>query len=113
EGISKDWHGLDIGSESVHRFKDMISGSRTIVWSGPCDVYQYEPFAQGTFMTMCAIADAHQSDATTITAGYETAEIVSKYDTAYKFSYVSKSSDASLGLLMGKEVPGLAALSTN
>ncbi|KAJ2288703.1 phosphoglycerate kinase, partial [Coemansia sp. RSA 353] len=39
EGISKGWHGLDIGPESVHRFKDMIAGSRTIVWSGPCSVY--------------------------------------------------------------------------
>ncbi|KAJ1786666.1 phosphoglycerate kinase [Coemansia sp. RSA 1938] len=83
EGISKGWHGLDIGPESVNQLEDMIAGSKTI---------------------LCG--------ATTITAGYETAEIVSKYGIAYKFSYVSKGSGSSLGLLMGKELPGVAALST-
>ncbi|KAJ2552544.1 phosphoglycerate kinase [Coemansia sp. RSA 1878] len=112
EGIPKGWHGLDIGPESVNQFEDMISSSKTIVWCGPCGVYQYEPFAKGTYTTMCAIADAHQRGATTIIAGYETAEIASKYGITYKFSYVSKSSGSSLGLLMGKELPGVAALST-
>ncbi|KAJ1783342.1 phosphoglycerate kinase, partial [Coemansia sp. RSA 2167] len=48
EGISKGWHGLDIGPESVNQLEDMIAGSKTILWCGPCGVYQYEPFAQGT-----------------------------------------------------------------
>ncbi|KAJ2496341.1 phosphoglycerate kinase [Coemansia sp. RSA 1972] len=112
EGIAKGWHGLDIGPESISLFSSMIAGYRTIVWCGPCGVYQYEPFAQGTFKIMCAIADAHQSGATAITAGYETAEVVFKYGVSHSFSYVSRSSGASLGLLMGKELSGVTALST-
>ncbi|KAJ1858904.1 phosphoglycerate kinase [Coemansia sp. RSA 2703] len=111
-GIEDGWQGLDIGPRSVEEFSKLIARAKTIVWNGPCGVFEFAKFAEGTNKTMDAIIAAHDNGATTIIGGGDSATAAANRQVTDRFSHVSTGGGASLELLEGKELPGVAALST-
>ncbi|KAJ2829211.1 phosphoglycerate kinase [Coemansia erecta] len=110
-GIAEGWQGLDIGAESIKQFGEVIGKAKTIVWNGPCGVFEFEKFAEGTNKVMDDIIKAHEKGATTIIGGGDSATAAANRNVTDKFSHVSTGGGASLELLEGKELPGVAALS--
>ncbi|PIA14520.1 phosphoglycerate kinase [Coemansia reversa NRRL 1564] len=111
-GIDDELEGLDIGPESIKTFAEVISRAKTIIWNGPCGVFEFEKFAVGTNETMDAIIKAHDNGATTIVGGGDSATAAANRNLTERFSHVSTGGGASLELLEGKELPGVTALST-
>lgn len=110
-GIPASWMGLDCGPESVKIFKEPISRAKIIVWNGPCGVFEFEKFASGTKSVMDMVVAATKAGCTTIIGGGDTATCCAKWNTEDKVSHVSTGGGASLELLEGKTLPGVAALS--
>ncbi|KAK6168447.1 hypothetical protein SNE40_020978 [Patella caerulea] len=110
-GIPAGCMGLDIGVESTQKFCDVICQAKTIVWNGPPGVFELSNFSKGTQGLMNAVVKATEQGATTIIGGGDTATCAAKYGTETKVSHVSTGGGASLELLEGKTLPGVAALS--
>ncbi|CAB4005686.1 phosphoglycerate kinase 1 [Paramuricea clavata] len=111
-GIPDGWMGLDIGPKTIEKFtKDVIPKCQTIVWNGPPGVFEFENFAIGTKAVMDAVVEVTKAGATTIIGGGDTATCAAKYKTEDLVSHVSTGGGASLELLEGKTLPGVAALS--
>ena len=111
-GILPNWMGLDIGPKTVAKFAQTISKAKTIVWNGPQGVFEFEKFASGSLSVLDLVADATTTGCVTIVGGGDTASLVEKSGKSEKFSHVSTGGGASLELLEGKELPGVAALSS-
>ncbi|KAL4997128.1 phosphoglycerate kinase [Aspergillus recurvatus] len=111
QGIPDGYMGLDVGEKSVESYKQTIAESKTILWNGPPGVFEMEPFAKATKATLDAAVAAVQNGATVIIGGGDTATVAAKYGAEDKISHVSTGGGASLELLEGKELPGVAALS--
>jgi phosphoglycerate kinase len=111
-GIPAGCLGLDIGPESVKAFKEAVAKAKTIVWNGPPGVFEFANFAAGTKAVMDGVVAATQGGATVIIGGGDTATCCAKYGTEDKVSHVSTGGGASLELLEGKTLPGVAALSS-
>ncbi|GBG27095.1 Phosphoglycerate kinase [Hondaea fermentalgiana] len=113
DGVPEGWMGLDIGPESAKRFADVVKSAKLVVWNGPMGVFEFPNFAKGTKTVMDAVVDATTSGATTIIGGGDTATCCTPeyFDTEEKVSHVSTGGGASLALLEGQELPGVAALS--
>ena len=107
-GIPDGWQNLDAGPETVARFTAEIAIGKTILWNGPLGVFEIPDFAAGTFAIARALA---QSNATTIIGGGDSVTAVKQADVADKMTFISTGGGASLELLEGKELPGVAALS--
>ncbi|KAL2887686.1 Phosphoglycerate kinase [Ceratocystis lukuohia] len=112
EGIPDNWMGLDCGPESVKLFKKTIDESSTILWNGPCGVFEMEKFATGTKSTLDSAVAACEAGKIVIIGGGDTATVAAKYGVESKLSHVSTGGGASLELLEGKALPGVVALST-
>ncbi|CAL8069925.1 unnamed protein product [Calicophoron daubneyi] len=110
-GIPDGWMGLDCGPETMKKFCDVIKKAKTIVWNGPMGVFEWDKFAAGTKAAMDAVVEATKAGATTIIGGGDTATCCAKWKTEDKVSHVSTGGGASLELLEGKVLPGVAALS--
>lgn len=110
-GIPDGWMGLDVGPRSRELFREPLSRARVVVWNGPAGVFEFEAFAQGTKALMDAAVEATKGGATTIIGGGDTATCCVKWGTEDKVSHVSTGGGASLELLEGKVLPGVAALS--
>ena len=108
--ISGDWMGLDIGPESIKRFEEEIGKSNTIVFNGPMGVFEMSNFAKGTIAVAEAMAEATERGATTIVGGGDSVAAVNQAGLGHKVSHISTGGGASLELLEGKELPGVAAL---
>lgn len=112
QGIPAGWMGLDIGPESVKAFSAVVRRSRTIVWNGPCGVFEFVAFQNGTKSLMAAVAETTARDgAVSIIGGGDTASAAKQFGVSDKVSHVSTGGGASLELLEGKTLPGLAHIS--
>jgi len=107
EDIPDGWMGLDIGPKTLDLFKDKLKTAKTIVWNGPVGVFEMKPFARGTEVLAKYIAGL---SAASIIGGGDTASAVRRFQVADKMSHVSTGGGASLELLEGLELPGIAAL---
>lgn len=105
--VPEGWRILDIGPESVARFSKRIAASGTVVWNGPMGVFEMPNFASGTFQIARAVAD---SDATTIIGGGDSVAAVNQSGLAGKITHISTGGGASLEMLEGLALPGVAAL---
>lgn len=110
EGIPENWMGLDAGPKSVEIFKEVIGRAKVIVWNGPAGVFEFDKFANGTKALMDAVVAKTTDGGITIIGGGDTATCCAKWETEDKVSHVSTGGGASLELLEGKVLPGVAAL---
>lgn len=108
ESIPDGWEGVDIGPETVKLFSAEIAKAKTVIWNGPMGVFEIKESAKGTFDVAEAIA-ANQS-AKTIIGGGDSVKAVKKAGVSDKVTFISTGGGASLELLEGKELPGVAAL---
>jgi phosphoglycerate kinase len=104
------WMGLDIGPASIEAFQKEISQANTIIFNGPMGVFEMPNFANGTFAVAKAMAEATERGATTIVGGGDAVAAVNQAGFGDKISHISTGGGASLELLEGKELPGVAAL---
>ena len=111
EGVPEGFLGLDCGPKTNELNVAAIKDSKTIIWNGPMGVFEMEKFEKGTKVMMDAIVDATKAGTTTVIGGGDTATACKKYKTEDKVTHVSTGGGASLELLEGKVLPGLAALS--
>ncbi|CAD7960937.1 unnamed protein product [Amoebophrya sp. A25] len=110
-GIPDGWMGLDCGPKSIEANKAMIMTAKTIVWNGPQGVFEFENFAKGSLSMLDAVCEATKAGACSIVGGGDTASLVENAGRAGEISHVSTGGGASLELLEGKVLPGVAALS--
>merc|ERR1719187_1199522 len=103
--------GLDVGPESSKAFSEVIARAKLIVWNGPAGVFEFDKFANGTKSMMDHVVAVTSKGTTTIIGGGDTATCCAKWNTEDKVSHVSTGGGASLELLEGKVLPGVAALS--
>ena len=108
DGLPDGWLGLDIGPQSSERFAARIADARTIFWNGPMGVFEWPPFAAGTKAVAQAIAANEQ--AFSVVGGADSVRAVNELGLAQRVSWVSTGGGASLELLDGKELPGVAAI---
>jgi len=106
-GIDDGWQAVDIGSATIALFEDEIAKAKTILWNGPVGIFEIPDFAEGTFAIAEALA---KSNATTIIGGGDSVTAVKQAGLADKMTFISTGGGASLELLEGKELPGVAAL---
>ena len=105
--VPEGWRILDIGPDTVAAYSQIVSEAGTVVWNGPMGVFEMAPFAEGTFALARALAD---SSADTIVGGGDSAAAVNQSGLADKMTHISTGGGASLEMLEGKTLPGLAAL---
>ena len=107
--VPDKWLIVDVGPETIKLFTDEIKKSKTAFWNGPMGIFEMEPYSRGTRNVAQALAD---SKATTVVGGGSTAESVEEMGLSDKMTHVSTGGGASLELLEGKELPGVAVLQT-
>jgi 3-phosphoglycerate kinase len=107
-GISDGWQAVDIGAATIALYQDEIAKGETILWNGPVGIFEIADFAEGTIAIAEALA---QSGATTIIGGGDSVTALKQVGLADKMTFISTGGGATLELLEGKELPGVAALS--
>ncbi|MFD2729505.1 phosphoglycerate kinase [Enterococcus camelliae] len=108
KNIPDNLEGLDIGPETVKLFAKELQGAKSVIWNGPMGVFEMPNFAKGTIGVCKAIAEL--PDAITIIGGGDSAAAAEQLGFADKFTHISTGGGASLELLEGKTLPGLAAI---
>lgn len=105
--IEPGWMGIDIGTRAIEEFSKAVAAAKTIVWNGPMGVFEIPAFAKGTEAIAKAVA---ASDALSIVGGGDSVTAVKKFGLEDEIDFISTGGGASLELLEGKELPGVAAL---
>ena len=108
--IPDGWEGMDIGPKTREMFAKVIKGSKTILWNGPCGVFEFDKFAEGSKAIAMAIADATKDGAFSLIGGGDSVACINKFNLADQVSYVSTGGGALLEAIEGKELPGIAAI---
>lgn len=112
EGIPDGWMGLDCGKKSQQLFKETLQDCKTILWNGPPGVFEFQKFAKSTrAMLNAIITTTRKNKAVSIIGGGDTASAVKKFGGIGRVTHISTGGGASLELLEGKILPGIAALS--
>lgn len=110
EAIPDGWMGLDIGPDSIEVFQAALAQCKSVIWNGPMGVFEFDKFAQGTEAIAHTLAELTGQGVTTIIGGGDSVAAVEKVGVAEQMSHISTGGGASLELLEGKELPGIAAL---
>jgi len=110
DNIPDGWMGLDIGADSIKLFQDALADCKTVIWNGPMGVFEFDKFAVGTEAIAHTLAKITETGAITIIGGGDSVAAVEKVGVAEKMSHISTGGGASLELLEGKVLPGIAAL---
>jgi phosphoglycerate kinase len=110
DAIPDGWMGLDIGPESVKEFQNALADCKSVIWNGPMGVFEFDKFAVGTEAIARTLADLTKTGTTTIIGGGDSVAAVEKVGVADQMSHISTGGGASLELLEGKVLPGIAAL---
>lgn len=108
--IPAGWMGLDTGKETSQACREIILGSKLILWNGPMGVFEMENFQQGTVDVANAIVDATANGAFSLIGGGDSVAAINKFKLADKVSYVSTGGGAMLEYLEGIELPGIKAI---
>jgi phosphoglycerate kinase len=108
DGLPEGWLGLDIGPETRKRFSGLLADARTIFWNGPMGVFEWQRYAEGTKAVAEAVA-ANEA-AFSVVGGADSVRALNELGLADRVSWVSTGGGASLELLEGKELPGVAAI---
>jgi len=108
--VPNGFMGLDIGSESIALFSEVIQNSKTIIWNGPMGVFEMENFSNGTKKIGEAICTATKNGAFSLVGGGDSVAAVKKFGFADKVSYISTGGGAMLEYLEGKQLPGVVAI---
>ncbi|KAF8892679.1 phosphoglycerate kinase [Infundibulicybe gibba] len=111
QGIPDGWMGLDAGPKSRELFRETVLEAKTILWNGPPGVFEFPAFAEGSTSLLDANIEAAKRGAVVIVGGGDTATVVAQHEAEDKLSHVSTGGGASLELLEGKILPGVAELS--
>ena len=110
ENIPADGMGLDIGPDSIKVFQSALADCQTVIWNGPMGVFEFDKFAAGTEAIAHTLAEIGKTGAITIIGGGDSVAAVEKVGLADQMSHISTGGGASLELLEGKVLPGIAAL---
>jgi len=110
DSIPDGWMGLDIGPDSLADIQKGLADCKTVIWNGPMGVFEMDAFAKGTFGVANTLADLTSKGCITIIGGGDSVAAVEKAGLADKMSHISTGGGASLELLEGKVLPGVAAL---
>ena len=108
--IPDGWEGMDAGPAQLKEWKEVILGSKTVLWNGPVGVFEMPNFAKGTLEIAEDLAEATQKGAYTLVGGGDSVAAVTQMGYADKVSYVSTGGGAMLEALEGKDLPGIAAI---
>jgi phosphoglycerate kinase len=108
--IPDGWMGLDIGPDAINQFEAALKDAKTVLWNGPMGVFEFDAFAKGTYAVAQTMAKLTEGGAITVVGGGDSVAAVEKAGLADKMSHVSTGGGASLELLEGKVLPGVAAL---
>jgi phosphoglycerate kinase len=107
DAVPEGWLGLDVGPETRERFGTIVRGARTVFWNGPMGVFEWPRFAAGTTSVAEAVAEVHGY---TVVGGGDSVRAIQELGLADRVSWVSTGGGASLELLEGRELPGVAAI---
>ena len=107
DNIPDNWMGIDIGPKTIENYKQVLKDAKTVIWSGPLGVFEFDKFANGTKDIAKFLSTLK---ATTIVGGGDTAAAVEKFGFANKLTHVSTGGGASLEFFEGKKLPGIEAL---
>ncbi|MEM6869299.1 MAG: phosphoglycerate kinase, partial [Cyanobacteria bacterium P01_C01_bin.121] len=110
DSIPDGWMGLDIGPDSIKTFQAALADCKSVIWNGPMGVFEMEAFAKGTNGIATTLAGLTGTGCTTIIGGGDSVAAVEQAGLADKMSHISTGGGASLELLEGKTLPGIAAL---
>jgi phosphoglycerate kinase len=110
DALPAGWLGLDVGPDSRADFTRRIGAAKTVFWNGPMGVFEWEPFAEGTKAVAQAVASV---GGYTVVGGGDSVRAVNELGLDEQISWVSTGGGASLELLEGKELPGVAAIPEN
>ena len=108
--IPEAYEGMDIGPKTRELFGEVIKNSKTILWNGPCGVFEFDNFSNGSRAIAEAIVEATKNGAFSLIGGGDSVACVNKFNMADQVSYVSTGGGALLEAIEGKELPGIAAI---
>lgn len=108
--IPEAYEGMDIGPKTRELFGEVIKNSKTILWNGPCGVFEFDNFSNGSRAIAEAIVEATKNGAFSLIGGGDSVACVNKFNLADQVSYVSTGGGALLEAIEGKELPGIAAI---
>lgn len=108
--IPEAYEGMDIGPKTRELFGDVIKSSQTILWNGPCGVFEFDNFSNGSRAIAEAIVEATKNGAFSLIGGGDSVACINKFNMSNDVSYVSTGGGALLEAIEGKELPGIAAI---